>query len=1007
MTLPNKDQAAAPPRAATSVFPAVTRGVGGKVSLSISNYNECTAKLADAFLRRGVVVDDCVRVSPFVAVPPVAAAEVVPLATRFWRGLQDSPDAVLQTRVRITWTDGIYDGVITERRPNGKYRVLYDDGDIRDYTLEHDSNKGLLALINSSKLAMEILSVADENLGGLPAGKVGVVTSTSMDGHTCSVLFDNEEDPRENVDIKSLCLLSIFGANIPTFDMFSTDVYDEFVATIKVLDDEIIRVTQQRQLLTLRTLEDRVEVEHPTEDIASVTATIHDQIKAHQATVAQRLELRKQLEAELVTLEASNGRKYEVTEPPEQVGLRFMTALEEHARKSRDEATFGAALTRFQQAYARRGLAANDRVRYVPWEVKGAEPELAKKKAKAGNPYMGYYGGFGDLANPKPPKSPEKQLSALDELFFKAWNADQASVVHSRLRITWRDGIYDGAITNVLDGGKFRVLYDDGDVRIYTLRRKGKGLFVNNHSGDSAAKVIEVTAEMRAQHDTGGLDGIVGKVLTPSLDGQSCSVRFEGKQKGKKKKVARTIDLPITKLCLQTVLQGTMPNLTSFAEGGLQAMLTDLDLATKQLDAEAVIHSYDRHLLTLHGLEDRLETRRSDPPPRSEEALAWFEEKLQECRGKEAEALAARKKLEEEWIRLGARQGLTYEPTEPANTISSAYFATLHAHIDSARISLSCLEKVVRTAADEICRLIHSADPFQIFVTASSPGFAKDSLDDVARAISQGESGEEEMANVDLATPGLQTRCDKRVGFWKEMLRDMFDCQICLEPCRHGSAAIYGLFDSIGFQCRHYERICKGCVEHQLENALKDASYVTEHGLKCHHPECQDILRLDKLHALWYEYKDKAKLAKITDFMLSAAIEKDPTSRWCANYHVCKSIARNKSSTDFGTCDQCDAKSCLKCDAHHHPGKTCEEVSDAGFKEFAKEKELKQCPKCAFWVEKKDGCDAMHCRCNLVFCYRCTGVRVAKGTPYKQCSCPGVEALLRAHDSGQANHNLY
>ena len=54
----------------------------------------------------------------------------------------------------------------------------------------------------------------------------------------------------------------------------------------------------------------------------------------------------------------------------------------------------------------------------------------------------------------------------------------------------------------------------------------------------------------------------------------------------------------------------------------------------------------------------------------------------------------------------------------------------------------------------------------------------------------------------------------------------------------------------------------------------------------------------------------------------------------------------------------------------------------------------------------------MHCRCNLVFCYKCGGVLKsghgsAKGTSIKECECAGVNQLLAAHEApGVPNHNL-
>ena len=77
--------------------------------------------------------------------------------------------------------------------------------------------------------------------------------------------------------------------------------------------------------------------------------------------------------------------------------------------------------------------------------------------------------------------------------------------------------------------------------------------------------------------------------------------------------------------------------------------------------------------------------------------------------------------------------------------------------------------------------------------------------------------------------------------------------------------------------------------------------------------------------------------------------------------------------------------------------------SDKLFVAFAVQQKMRQCPKCRFWVERTSGCDAMQCRCNLVFCYQCGGV-LKSDTGMKQCKCVGVAQLLQAHE-GQPNHN--
>jgi hypothetical protein len=66
---------------------------------------------------------------------------------------------------------------------------------------------------------------------------------------------------------------------------------------------------------------------------------------------------------------------------------------------------------------------------------------------------------------------------------------------------------------------------------------------------------------------------------------------------------------------------------------------------------------------------------------------------------------------------------------------------------------------------------------------------------------------------------------------------------------------------------------------------------------------------------------------------------------------------------------------------------------DPEFENFAKANRMQKCPRCSAWVQKTDGCDAMHCLCNQVFCYICAGV-LKEGTGIKQCKCPGAVSSL-------------
>ncbi|KAJ4745116.1 RING/U-box superfamily protein [Rhynchospora pubera] len=80
-------------------------------------------------------------------------------------------------------------------------------------------------------------------------------------------------------------------------------------------------------------------------------------------------------------------------------------------------------------------------------------------------------------------------------------------------------------------------------------------------------------------------------------------------------------------------------------------------------------------------------------------------------------------------------------------------------------------------------------------------------------------------------------------------------------------------------------------------------------------------------------------------------------------------------------CPSCRRFFCAACKVAWHSGLSCEEVGKLGEDEkeredllmmqMAKEKKWRRCPRCKYFVEKKDGCLHITCRCRFEFCYGC------------------------------------
>lgn len=135
-----------------------------------------------------------------------------------------------------------------------------------------------------------------------------------------------------------------------------------------------------------------------------------------------------------------------------------------------------------------------------------------------------------------------------------------------------------------------------------------------------------------------------------------------------------------------------------------------------------------------------------------------------------------------------------------------------------------------------------------------------------------------------------------------------------------------------------------------MEHYLQD--YISDHRSRiifCPGADC----------TYWFEYTNCCKgkpLGKMDRFG-ARIVCPICTKRYC----LCK--------TEFD-CPKCGTKVCIKCKESHH-GLTCEQHKwnkgvDSNFQKFVKyirKEQFKRCPKCAYWVEKADGCNHMVCRC--------------------------------------------
>ncbi|KAF5176419.1 Rbr-type e3 ubiquitin transferase [Thalictrum thalictroides] len=77
-------------------------------------------------------------------------------------------------------------------------------------------------------------------------------------------------------------------------------------------------------------------------------------------------------------------------------------------------------------------------------------------------------------------------------------------------------------------------------------------------------------------------------------------------------------------------------------------------------------------------------------------------------------------------------------------------------------------------------------------------------------------------------------------------------------------------------------------------------------------------------------------------------------------------------------CMNCRRLFCAQCKVPWHGDLSCEdfkklneEDADAVVVKLAEKKKWRRCPSCKFYVEKRDGCLHITCRCGFQFCYAC------------------------------------
>ena len=121
--------------------------------------------------------------------------------------------------------------------------------------------------------------------------------------------------------------------------------------------------------------------------------------------------------------------------------------------------------------------------------------------------------------------------------------------------------------------------------------------------------------------------------------------------------------------------------------------------------------------------------------------------------------------------------------------------------------------------------------------------------------------------------------------------------------------------------------------------------------IKCPHDGCDQVFDDEHLK----NYFERDLFQKYLRFKNTAILNQNPNIRWCIRAG-CERYMIGEPNSSYLKCE-CGMEICFDCCNEYHPGKTCEEVFDLIYKEYAKTADLQLCRHCKSPIEKEAGCN--------------------------------------------------
>jgi len=222
--------------------------------------------------------------------------------------------------------------------------------------------------------------------------------------------------------------------------------------------------------------------------------------------------------------------------------------------------------------------------------------------------------------------------------------------------------------------------------------------------------------------------------------------------------------------------------------------------------------------------------------------------------------------------------------------------------------------------------------------------------------------------------------------------KSAFECPICM--CDTEPSEGYTL------SCTH--SFCGACIARYVSDKVGEG-LVGVSQLICPDTACKLALNPTDVHSILMSHTaDGANLwQRFDEFRLRGAVEKAKAGRHCPGKGCGYMFEWEQDGSQF-KCPRCKGSFCLKCSTGWHAGEDCASAAarrraeagtdgDEDLANYAKKEGLKSCPSCSNLVARIDGCNALTCRCGIIFCWSCVKQLRTAGLPEKRYDGEGKE----------------